>query len=73
MDFQICLERFPLPLGAWNALRNFIGALPEPSINYFVTKLADFERCNGNIVEKMVSLLLINTILHVHFEATWIL
>ena len=25
-------ERFPLPLGAWDGLRNFIVALPEPSI-----------------------------------------
>ena len=30
-----CLERFPLPLGAWDRLRYFIVALPEPSINYF--------------------------------------
>ena len=28
----ICLERFPLPLGAWDGLRYFIVALPEPSI-----------------------------------------
>ena len=28
------LERFPLPLGAWDGLRYFIVALPEPSINY---------------------------------------
>ena len=27
-----CLERFPLPLGAWDRLRYFIVALPEPSI-----------------------------------------
>ena len=27
---------FPLPLGAWDGLRYFIVALPEPSINYFV-------------------------------------
>ena len=26
-----CLERFPLPLGAWDGLRYFIVALPEPS------------------------------------------
>ena len=26
------LERFPLPLGAWDGLRYFIVALPEPSI-----------------------------------------
>ena len=25
-----CLERFPLPLGAWDGLRYFIVALPEP-------------------------------------------
>ena len=25
-------ERFPLPLGAWDRLRYFIVALPEPSI-----------------------------------------
>ena len=30
-----CLERFPLPLDAWDGLRYFIVALPEPSINYF--------------------------------------
>ena len=30
-----CLERFPLPLGAWDGLRYFIVALPEPSIYYF--------------------------------------
>ena len=30
---QNCLiERFPLPLGAWDGLRYFIVALPEPSI-----------------------------------------
>ena len=29
------LGRFLLPLGAWNGLRYFIVALPEPSINYF--------------------------------------
>ena len=28
----VCLERFPLPLGAWDGLRYFIVALPEPSI-----------------------------------------
>ena len=27
-----CLERFPLPLGAWGGLRYLIVALPEPSI-----------------------------------------
>ena len=27
-----CLERFSLPLGAWDGLRCFIVALPEPSI-----------------------------------------
>ena len=26
------LERFPLPLGAWDGLRYFIVALPEPAI-----------------------------------------
>ena len=26
-----CLERFPLPLGAWEGLRYFIVALSEPS------------------------------------------
>ena len=25
-------EKFPLPLGAWDGLRYFIVALPEPSI-----------------------------------------
>ena len=28
-------ERFPLPLCAWDGLRYFIVALPEPSYNYF--------------------------------------
>ena len=28
----VLLERFPLPLGAWDGLRYLIGALPEPSI-----------------------------------------
>ena len=27
-----CSERFPLPLGAWDGLRYFIVALPEPAI-----------------------------------------
>ena len=27
-----CLERFPLSLGAWDGLRYFIVALPEPPI-----------------------------------------
>ena len=31
-----CLERFLLPLGAWDGLRCFIVALPEPSYNYFL-------------------------------------
>ena len=26
------LERFPLPMGAWDGLRYFIVGLPEPSI-----------------------------------------
>ena len=30
-----CLERFPLPLGAWDGLRYFIVALPETSIQLF--------------------------------------
>ena len=30
-----CLERFPLPLGAWDGLRYFIVAPPEPSIYLF--------------------------------------
>ena len=30
-----CLEMFPLPLGAWDGLRLFIVALPEPSIELF--------------------------------------
>ena len=30
-----CLERFPIPLGAWDGLRCFIVALPEPSIYLF--------------------------------------
>ena len=30
--FGFYLERFPLPLGAWDGLRYFIVALPEPSI-----------------------------------------
>ena len=29
---SVCLERFPLPLGAWDGQRYFIVALPEPSI-----------------------------------------
>ena len=33
------MERFPLPLGAWDGLRYFIVALPEPSYNYFTTEL----------------------------------
>ena len=30
-----CLERFPLPLGAWVGLRYLVVALPGPSIKYF--------------------------------------
>ena len=39
----IFLERFPLPLGAWDGLRYFNVALPEPSYNYFgeVTRAID--------------------------------
>ena len=33
-----CLERFPLPLGAWDGLHYFIVALPEPSILLFPIK-----------------------------------
>ena len=32
-----CSERFPLPLGAWDGLRYFIMALPEPSIIFLKT------------------------------------
>ena len=31
-DFHLKLDRFPLPLGAWDGLRYFIVTLPEPSI-----------------------------------------
>ena len=34
-NLGFCLERFPLPLGAWDGLLYFIVALPEPSIIYF--------------------------------------
>ena len=30
--YGFCLERFPLPLCAWDGLRYFIVAFPEPSI-----------------------------------------
>ena len=30
-----CSERFHLPLGAWDGLRYFIVALPEPTIKLF--------------------------------------
>ena len=29
LDLCFCLERFPLPLGAWDGLRYFIVALPS--------------------------------------------
>ena len=32
------MKRFPLPLGAWDGLRYFIVALPEPSYNYLIYK-----------------------------------
>ena len=34
-DCGFCLERFPLPLGAWDGLHYFIVALPESSIYLF--------------------------------------
>ena len=34
-----CLERFPLPLGAWDGLCYFIVALPEPPIYLFFKKI----------------------------------
>ena len=43
-----CLERFPLPLGAWDGLRYFIVAFPEPSIYFF------FEICTSNSVNQLV-------------------
>ena len=33
------LERFPLLLGAWDGLRYFIVALPEPSISLFTINM----------------------------------
>ena len=30
------LERFPLPLGAWDGLRYFIVAVPKSSIYFFI-------------------------------------
>ena len=35
-----CLERFPLPLGAWDGLRYFVVAFPEPSIRYFGVRVS---------------------------------
>ena len=34
-----CLERFPLPLGAWDGLSYFIVALPEPSMNHLACQI----------------------------------
>ena len=34
-----CSERFPLPLSAWDGLRYFILALPEPSISQLAEKV----------------------------------
>ena len=31
-NYVVSVWRFPLPLGAWDGLRYFIVALPEPSI-----------------------------------------
>ena len=31
-NYVVSVERFPLPLVAWDGLRYFIVALPEPSI-----------------------------------------
>ena len=33
-----CLEGFPLPLGAWDGLRYFIVALPEPAIYIIILR-----------------------------------
>ena len=35
-----CMERFPLPLRAWDGLRYFIVALPKPSIYLFCVLVA---------------------------------
>ena len=45
---------FPLPLGAWDGLRYFILALPEPSINYFtcLNIIASFFKSSENIQKK---------------------
>ena len=40
------MERFPLPLGAWDWLRYFIVALPEPSYNYITCLDAFYYRVN---------------------------
>ena len=44
----------PLPLGAWDGLRYFIVALPEPYINYFANSqyfpLAPFARFIGSLM-----------------------
>ena len=37
-----CLERIPDSLGAWDGLRYFIVALPEPSYNYFSSENSRF-------------------------------
>ena len=34
-NYVVSVERFPLSLGAWDGLRYFIVALPEPSIYPF--------------------------------------
>ena len=66
-----CLERVPLPLGAWDGLHYFIVALPEPYINYFVKSLKtrfflhlirakSIELRNGFLYENSAEIILYN-------------
>ena len=54
------MERFPLFLGAWDGLRYFIVALPEPSINYFIrfarasSHITDFNNRNKFLTAKLL-------------------
>ena len=43
------MERFPLPLGAWDGHRYFIVALPEPSINYSDFDIVNFPFLDGAV------------------------
>ena len=63
-----CLERFPLPLGAWDGLRYLIVTLPEPSILLFF--ISDYHTIKMNDIDHSLTVYQIFCSSHVQLNAS---